>query len=307
MSRWLKESAGWNRSIIWENTKPETCFFWFIFDSYWQLQHCCCNQWLGWHTEHTLQCLWRTRTLHQPASRKLHLRLWSGFQWHLLSREYVETLAFRFWRCCVVCNSFLGCFFFSFNPFSISLYTSYHFLFILDINDCIGNPCRNGGTCVDRVNSFQCVCPDGWEGQLCDHSEWFPASLCVLLKHKVTAGLKNLPPLRCFVPNTPQLMQKWMKHLNHRNLPPSSDVNECRHNPCKNGGQCIDLVNDFYCNCTDNWKGKTCHSRELSAYVLMGVFMFTAPSSSSSTFCVFLQLWNCKLMSTFISLLDYTN
>lgn len=198
-------------------------------------------------------------------------------------------------------------FFFSFNLFSISLYTSYHFLFILDINDCIGNPCRNGGTCVDRVNSFQCVCPDGWEGQLCDHSEWFPASLCVLLKHKVTAGLKNLPPLRCFVPNTPQLMQKWMKHLNHRNLPPSSDVNECRHNPCKNGGQCIDLVNDFYCNCTDNWKGKTCHSRELSAYVLMGVFMFTAPSSSSSTFCVFLQLWNCKLMSTFISLLDYTN
>lgn len=123
----------------------------------------------------------------------------------------------------------------------------------------------------------------------------------------VTAGLKNLPPLRCFVPNTPHFMQKWMKHLNHRNLPPSSDVNECRHNPCKNGGQCIDLVNDFYCNCTDNWKGKTCHSRELSAYVLTGVFMFTAPSSSSSTFCVFLQLWNCKLMSTFISLLDDTN
>lgn len=42
----------------------------------------------------------------------------------------------------------------------------------------------------------------------------------------------------------------------------SSDVNECRHNPCKNGGRCVDLVNDFYCECADKWKGKTCHSRE---------------------------------------------
>lgn len=44
---------------------------------------------------------------------------------------------------------------------------------------------------------------------------------------------------------------------------PSSDVNECERNPCKNGGRCVDLVNDFYCECTDSWKGKTCHSREL--------------------------------------------
>lgn len=42
-----------------------------------------------------------------------------------------------------------------------------------------------------------------------------------------------------------------------------SDVNECKRNPCKNGGRCVDLVNDFYCECANNWKGKTCHSREL--------------------------------------------
>lgn len=40
------------------------------------------------------------------------------------------------------------------------------------------------------------------------------------------------------------------------------DVNECSRNPCKNGGHCQDLVNDFYCECADDWKGKTCHSRE---------------------------------------------
>lgn len=42
------------------------------------------------------------------------------------------------------------------------------------------------------------------------------------------------------------------------------DVNECSRNPCQNGGQCVDLLNDFYCNCVDNWKGKTCHSRKFN-------------------------------------------
>lgn len=163
-----------------------------------------------------------------------------------------------------------------------------------------------GGPALTEWTHFSAFVPmDGRANSATTVSDSLP--VCVFLKHKATAGLKNLPALHCFVPNMLQFMQKWMKDLNHRNLPPSSDVNECRHNPCKNGGQCIDLVNDFYCNCTDNWKGKTCHSRELSTYVLMGVFMFTAPSSSSTTFCVFLQLWNCKMMSTFISLLDDTN
>lgn len=42
----------------------------------------------------------------------------------------------------------------------------------------------------------------------------------------------------------------------------SSDVDDCRHNLCKNGGKCVDLVNDFYCECQNSWKGKTCHSRK---------------------------------------------
>lgn len=45
------------------------------------------------------------------------------------------------------------------------------------------------------------------------------------------------------------------------------DVNECNKNPCQNGGQCVDLLNDFYCNCVDNWKGKTCNSRELTCII----------------------------------------
>lgn len=40
------------------------------------------------------------------------------------------------------------------------------------------------------------------------------------------------------------------------------DINDCSKNPCHNGGTCRDLVNDFFCECKNGWKGKTCHSRE---------------------------------------------
>lgn len=46
------------------------------------------------------------------------------------------------------------------------------FRFIADINDCESNPCRNGGTCIDKVSVYQCICGDGWEGDHCEISEW---------------------------------------------------------------------------------------------------------------------------------------
>lgn len=137
-----------------------------------------------------------------------------------------------------------------------------------DINDCINNPCGNGGTCIDGVNSFQCLCPDGWEGRLCDLSEFlasdmiqlfiFSASPCNIL-NKVSC-LEWSVCLLCSTFLCTKLNTLWLKMESYI-IPP--DVDECKRKPCKNGGRCVDLVNDFYCECADNWKGKTCHSREL--------------------------------------------
>ena len=47
----------------------------------------------------------------------------------------------------------------------------FSFFRLLDINDCAKNPCLNGGRCVDKVNSYQCICKTGYSGINCGTSK----------------------------------------------------------------------------------------------------------------------------------------
>lgn len=38
----------------------------------------------------------------------------------------------------------------------------------ININECAGNPCLNGGNCQDRINDYTCDCPAGYGGRNCD-------------------------------------------------------------------------------------------------------------------------------------------
>ncbi|XP_029183167.2 fibropellin-1-like [Acropora millepora] len=38
----------------------------------------------------------------------------------------------------------------------------------VNINDCLSSPCKNGGTCRDKISGFQCICGDGFTGITCD-------------------------------------------------------------------------------------------------------------------------------------------
>lgn len=39
-----------------------------------------------------------------------------------------------------------------------------------DIDECALSPCRNGGECVDKISKFECICPVGYSGTICEVS-----------------------------------------------------------------------------------------------------------------------------------------
>uniref|UniRef100_A0A8C9WY81 Delta-like protein n=1 Tax=Sander lucioperca TaxID=283035 RepID=A0A8C9WY81_SANLU len=114
-----------------------------------------------------------------------------------------------------------------------------------NINDCISNPCGNGGTCIDGVNSFQCFCPDGWEGRLCDlnvnectHNPCKNGGRCVDLVNDFYCECAN----------------NWKGKTCH------SRESQCDATTCSNGGTCYDHVDAFRCACPPGWGGNTCNT-----------------------------------------------
>lgn len=46
------------------------------------------------------------------------------------------------------------------------LFENYLFL---DMSECSSQPCQNGGTCVEGVSQYKCICPPGKTGSHCQH------------------------------------------------------------------------------------------------------------------------------------------
>lgn len=132
-------------------------------------------------------------------------------------------------------------------------------LSIPDINDCESNPCHNGGTCIDKVSVYQCICGDGWEGDHCEISE---SANCLLASKQLILHNRNIQ----------KIISSYL--INHSYVVSSPDIDDCSTNPCNNGGTCRDLVTDFFCECKNGWKGKTCHSRKSAVFTFFHTLVF---------------------------------
>ena len=47
----------------------------------------------------------------------------------------------------------------------------YLHVFFADIDECMSEPCQNGASCVDDINSYNCTCVDGFEGSNCENGK----------------------------------------------------------------------------------------------------------------------------------------
>ena len=52
--------------------------------------------------------------------------------------------------------------------FAVNIHHHTDSLFVVDIDDCNQDPCLNGATCNDEVNSYSCTCVAGYAGTDCE-------------------------------------------------------------------------------------------------------------------------------------------
>eukprot|EP00794_Sanderia_malayensis_P020236 gene20236-22215_t len=137
-----------------------------------------------------------------------------------------------------------------------------------DINECLPNPCQNGGKCYQTFNAdFICECPRGFTGKNCSTNIDDCASSPCCAGSQCIDGLNNYT---CVCP------------IGMKGIDCCSNSSWCdNNNTCINqNGLCKDVGNDFYCNCSRGYRGKRCEQviNECLA----------KPCSSSST-CIPLQ------------------
>lgn len=121
-----------------------------------------------------------------------------------------------------------------------------------------GNPCKNGGECVavrrwrsggvaggsssakqQQIQTYSCICQLGYTGENCE------VSIIIFAK----AYFETLQrTLNYFIVRA----RVWFWQI---------DRDHCTPNPCRNGGQCLNTPDDYYCQCSGDgwsWHGKNC-------------------------------------------------
>ncbi|KAL8590103.1 hypothetical protein ACOMHN_034334 [Nucella lapillus] len=105
---------------------------------------------------------------------------------------------------------------------------------------CRPQTCFNGGTCVDHEGSYQCLCAQGYAGFHCEvDTGGCKKDTCKNGGHCVSG--------ECICPSG-------------FSGPACEDDGRdyCLHQPCLNGGVCVDRANDFVCHCVAGFVGNTC-------------------------------------------------
>ncbi|XP_008314690.1 LOW QUALITY PROTEIN: protein jagged-1a [Cynoglossus semilaevis] len=113
-----------------------------------------------------------------------------------------------------------------------------------NINDCQSAPCLNGGTCMDKVGQFDCLCADGWDGATCQNN----------VDDCSSAPCQNAGICRDLVNDFYcDCRGGW------EGKSCTSRDSHCDAATCQNGGTCYDEGDYFKCACTSGWKGATCN------------------------------------------------
>ncbi|XP_061861642.1 sushi, nidogen and EGF-like domain-containing protein 1 isoform X3 [Colius striatus] len=130
---------------------------------------------------------------------------------------------------------------------------------------CFLSPCENGATCEDLSGGYACVCPVGYVGKHCQSE--VDCGVPSEVKHAQASfnstKVGSLAEYQCELGYT--LSQHNHPRICHSlgvwsDPPECHEIDECRSQPCLNGGQCKDHVAQFLCLCEPGFTGRHCES-----------------------------------------------
>ncbi|XP_045905347.1 protein crumbs homolog 1 isoform X1 [Micropterus dolomieu] len=134
-----------------------------------------------------------------------------------------------------------------------------------EVDMCINHLCAHGGTCLHGPDRYACLCPENYTGPLCNERveeiPWYIAVRNVRPKLPVSVCGDDTRNYTCF--NGGNCTDRELSC----DCPPGfaghrceQEVDECKSNPCLNGGYCRNLINKFVCVCDMSFAGDTCQT-----------------------------------------------
>uniref|UniRef100_A0AAZ3NXK6 Sushi, nidogen and EGF-like domains 1 n=1 Tax=Oncorhynchus tshawytscha TaxID=74940 RepID=A0AAZ3NXK6_ONCTS len=157
-----------------------------------------------------------------------------------------------------------------------------------DIDQCVSQPCLNGGDCRDQVNGYTCACPAAFTGTHCETGELLiktspslegeclcqNGGICVEVNGTCDCS-SGFTGLHC------QFEVTQTPCSNSRPCPDGGPCLEyggtylctcqtgvprsvCDSSPCLNGGQCYERDGGYTCECKHGYRGKHCEKVRLN-------------------------------------------
>jgi len=114
-----------------------------------------------------------------------------------------------------------------------------------NIDDCDPNPCQNGGTCNDGVDSYTCSCLAGYTGTNCETE---------------ALDCSDNPCVNGTCVDTGPGAYECTCDSGWEGDNCDSNIDDCTPNPCANNGTCVDGLGSFTCDCATatGWQGTLC-------------------------------------------------
>lgn len=109
-----------------------------------------------------------------------------------------------------------------------------HCLPFFGIDFFVADPCQNGGTCLDDIGDYTCLCVNGFEGKQCDIDiDECLSNPC----HNGATCNQYVDSYTCTCP------------LGFSGINCQTNDEDCTESSCMNGGTCIDGINSYTCTC----------------------------------------------------------